>query len=75
MKAPAVMTNDYDQIEKKSEDQIAKEFEEQTANRFADKTARDDVWRRVLEDVKRIKVNENLPKMLEGNKNLASTVH
>jgi hypothetical protein len=49
-KAPAVMSNNYDQIEKDTEDKIAKEFEEQTANKFVDLTkefeeqaARDDM--------------------------------
>jgi hypothetical protein len=49
-----------------SDDGRRKLLEDQTAS---------DVWRKVLEDVKRLKLNDNLPKMLEGNKNLASILH
>jgi hypothetical protein len=54
-----------------------KVLEDQTASDngrrkvLEDQTA-SDLWRKVLEDVKKLKVNENLPKMFEGNKNLAS---
>jgi hypothetical protein len=63
-----------------SDDVRRKVLEDQTASDngrrkvLEDQTA-SDLWRKVLEDVKKLKVNENLPKMLEGNKNLASILH
>jgi len=40
-----------------------------------DQTARENVKNKVPEDLNKPKVDENLPKMLEGNKNLASIPH
>ena len=78
-KAPAVTLNDYEQIEKESEDQIAKEFEEQIANKFVDvakefeeQAARGDMEGKVLEQQGRVKLNENLPEIPEGYKNITN---
>ena len=63
-----------------SDDGRRKLFEGQTASddwrrKVLEDQTTSDVWRKVLEDVKRLKLNDNLPKILEGNKNLASILH
>jgi len=75
-----------DKIAKEFQDQTAgddvrmKVLEDQTASddwrrKVLEDQTTSDVWRKVLEDVKRLKLNDNLPKILEGNKNLASILH